>query len=139
MTFRRWLLRQAANMAAFLLFPVLLFGVYTLDQSYRVVSEFRVITQVVTPEGVLIEGVLDKRRDCRFTEIVAMLDEVPSAVVFLDNKGADRYSRPIGAQRWGPWLIVADAGQGVRLHARHSCHAGWDHTEHLTTFVVGVQ
>lgn len=139
MTFRRWLLRQAANMAAFLLFPVLLFGVYTLDQSYRVVSEFRVITQVVTPEGVLIEGTMDKVRPCRFIEVVAMIDEVPSAVIFLDFREQAQFSSPTGPQKWGPWLIVANPKQGVKLHARHHCHAGWEHAEVLTSFVVGVQ
>ena len=35
--------------------------------------------------------------------------------------------------------VLANPKQGVKLHARHHCHAGWDHTELLTTFVVGIQ
>ena len=68
-----------------------------------------------------------------------MLDEVPSVVVFLDTREDRTYSRAMGPQKWGPWLVIADARQGVRLHARHRCHAGWEHTETLTSFVAVVQ
>lgn len=136
---KKTLKRLLINACALLMFPGLLWAVYLTDNSYRVIEGFRVTTQVLTAEGVLIDGVMDKRRDCRFMEVVAMLDEVPSAVIFLDNKERAAYSRPSGPQKWGPWLLVADPGQGVRLHVRHSCHAGWDHTELLTTFVVGIQ
>ena len=135
----RWLRRVLANLCAVMLFPLMLSAAYLLDQAYPVVRDFRVITQVVTPEGVLIEGTMDKVRHCRFVEVVAMLDEEPSAVIFLDLREQTPYSRPTGPQKWGPWLIVADPKQGVKLHARHHCHAGWEHTEVLTSFVVGVQ
>lgn len=132
---KKWLLRQCANTLAFLMFPAILYGAYLADQEYTVVSDFRIVTQVVNTEGVLIEGTMNKRRPCRFVEVVAMIDEVPSTVIFLDFQ----FSRPTGPQKWGPWLIVADPKQGVKLHARHHCHAGWEHTEVLTSFVVGVQ
>lgn len=138
-TFLRWLRRVLANFCAFMLFPLMLSAAYLLDQAYTVVRDFRVVTQVVTPEGVLIEGTMDKVRPCRFIEVVAMLDEVPSMVIFLDFREQPQFSRPTGPQKWGPWLIVADPKQGVKLHARHQCHAGWEHTEVLTSFVVGVQ
>lgn len=137
--FLRGLRRVLANFCAFMLFPLMLSTAYLLDQAYPVVRDFRVITQVVTPEGVLIEGTMDKARPCRFVEVVAMLDEVPSTVIFLDFREQPQFSRPTGPQKWGPWLIVADPKQGVKLHARHRCHAGWEHTEVLTSFVVGVQ
>lgn len=137
--FLRGLRRVLANFCAFMLFPLMLSTAYLLDQAYPVVRDFRVITQVVTPEGVLIEGTMDKVRPCRFVEVVAMLDEVPSTVIFLDFREQPQFSRPTGPQKWGPWLIVADPKQGVKLHARHRCHAGWEHTEVLTSFVVGVQ
>ena len=138
-TAMRWIRRCLTNVAALLAAPALLCAAYLLDQTYPVVRDFRVITQVVTPEGVLIEGVMNKQRDCRFVEVVAMLDEVPSQVVFLDTRERPVFSRPTGPQKWGPWLIIADPKQGVVLHARHVCHAGWEHTEVLTSFVVGVQ
>ena len=138
-TAMRWVRRCLTNVAALLAAPALLCAAYLLDQTYPVVRDFRVITQVVTPEGVLIEGTMDKVRPCRFIEVVAMLDEVPSMVIFLDFRGQAQFSRPTGPQKWGPWLIVADPKQGVKLHARHHCHAGWEHTEVLTSFVVGVQ
>lgn len=138
-TAMRWIRRCLTNVAALLAAPVLLCAAYLLDQAYQVVRDFRVVTQVVTPEGVLIEGTMDKVRPCRFVEVVAMLDEVPSMVIFLDFREQPQFSRPTGPQKWGPWLIVADPKQGVKLHARHQCHAGWEHTEVLTSFVVGVQ
>lgn len=138
-TAMRWIRRCLTNVAALLAAPVLLCAAYLLDQAYQVVRDFRVVTQVVTPEGVLIEGTMDKVRPCRFVEVVAMLDEVPSTVIFLDFREQPQFSRPTGPQKWGPWLIVADPKQGVKLHARHQCHAGWEHTEVLTSFVVGVQ
>ena len=136
---KRIIISAVVNALAFAAFTVLIGLTYLADQAYTVVQDFRIITQVLTPEGVLIEGTMDKRRDCRFIEVIAMLDEVPSAVVFLDTREDRTYSRAMGPQKWGPWLVIADARQGVKLHARHRCHAGWDHTELLTTFVVGIQ
>lgn len=136
---KRIIISAVVNALAFAAFPVLIGLTYLADQAYTVVQDFRIITQVLTPEGVLIEGTMDKRRDCRFVEIIAMLDEVPSAVVFLDTREDRTYSRAMGPQKWGPWLVIADARQGVKLHARHRCHAGWEHTETLTSFVAGVQ
>ena len=136
---KRIIISAVVNAIAFATFPVLIGLTYLADPAYTVVQDFRIITQVLTPEGVLIEGTMDKRRDCRFIEVIAMLDEVPSAVVFLDTREGRTYSRAMGPQKWGPWLVIADARQGVKLHARHRCHAGWEHTEVLTSFVVGVQ
>ena len=136
---KRILLSAVVNALAFATFPVLIGLTYLADQAYTVVQDFRIITQALTPEGVLIEGTMDKRRDCRFIEVIAMLDEVPSAVVFLDTREDRTYSRAMGPQKWGPWLVIADARQGVKLHARHRCHAGWEHTETITSFVAGVQ
>lgn len=136
---KKELLRQCANTLAFLMFPAILYGAYLVDQEYTVVSDFRIVTQVVTPEGMLIEGTMNKQRDCRFVEVVAMLDEIPGQVVFLDTRERPVFSRPTGPQKWGPWLVIADPKQGVVLHARHVCHGAWDHTAVLTSFVVGVQ
>ena len=49
--FLRWLRRVLANFCAFMLFPLMLSAAYLLDRAYLVVRDFRVITQVVTPEG----------------------------------------------------------------------------------------
>lgn len=135
-TAMRWVRRCLTNVAALLAAPALLCAAYLLDQAYPVVRDFRVITQVVTPEGVLIEGVMNKQRDCRFVEVVAMLDKVPSEVVFLDLEKRPTYSRVTGPQRWGPWLVQARPGQGVVLHAYHRCHFAWEHSEILGSFVV---
>lgn len=129
-----------ANLIAFLTFPSIVFLVYWADQTYKVVEDFKIATQVTTPGGVLIEGIMDKQRNCRLIEVVAILDDnqiIP--VVFLDPGTPPMYKRPTGVQKWGPWLIIADPKQGVKLHAYHRCHVGWEHSTTLTTFVVGVQ
>lgn len=136
---RTWLLRQCANSLALLMFPALLALVYWVDQAYSPVVDFRIVTQVVNPEGVLIEGTMDKRRNCRLLEVVSVVDDAVLPVVFLEGGGVPIYKRPTGPQKWGPWLVSAAPKDGVRLVAHHRCHGGWEHTTNLTTFVVGVQ
>ena len=131
--------RLLADAAAFVAFPLLLWGVYAADQSYPVVADFRVVTQVVTQDGVLIEGTMDKRRNCRMLEVVSVVDDEVMPVAFMGAGEMPLYKRPLGPQMWGPWLVIADPKQGVVLHARHVCHGAWDHTAVLTSFVVGVQ
>lgn len=136
---KKWLLRQCANTLAFLMFPVLLYGAYLADQEYTVVSDFRVVTQVVNNDGVLIEGTMNKRRPCRLIDVVSVVEDETRPVVFLERGVPPTYKRPTGVQKWGPWLVTADPKDGVRLVAYHRCHAGWEHTTALTTFVVWVQ
>ncbi|MBK6869765.1 MAG: hypothetical protein IPG98_18325 [Burkholderiales bacterium] len=131
--------RLLADAAAFVAFPLLLWGVYAADQSYPVVADFRVVTQVVTQDGVLIEGAMDKRRNCRMLEVVSVVDDEVMPVAFMGAGEMPLYKRPLGPQKWGPWLVIADPKRGVVLHARHVCHGAWDHTAVLTSFVVGVQ
>lgn len=139
MNVRRWIARQCINVAAFLAFPLLLWWVHILDQSYAVVRDFRIVTQVVTQDGVLIEGTMDKRRNCRMLEVVSVVDDEVMPVAFMGAGEMPIYKRPTGPQKWGPWLVSAAPKDGVRLVAHHRCHAGWEHTTNLTTFVVGVQ
>lgn len=136
---KSWLARQCANALAFLMFPVLLSLVYWVDQRWTVVDTFRITSQFVTPEGVVIEGMMDKRRDCHFVEVVSVSDDVTHPVVFLNHPRHYTYSRPTGPQKFGPWLVTADDKSGVKLYARHRCHAGWEHMAELTSFVVGTQ
>lgn len=130
--------RLLADAAAFVAFPLLLWGVYAADQSYPVVADFRVVTQVVTQDGVLIEGTMDKRRNCRMLEVVSVVADEVRPVAFMGDGETPIYKRPTGPQKWGPWLVSAAPKDGVRLVAHHRCHAGWEHTTNLTTFVVGV-
>lgn len=131
--------RLLADAAAFVAFPLLLWGVYAADQSYPVVADFRVVTQVVTQDGVLIEGTMDKRRNCRMLEVVSVVDDEVMPVAFMGAGEMPLYKRPLGPQKWGPWLVAADPKDGVRLHANYRCHDGWEHSANLTSFVVGVQ
>lgn len=136
---KKWLLRQGANTLAFLMFPAILYGAYLADQEYTVVSDFRIVTQVTNNEGVLIEGTMNKRRPCRLIDVVSVVEDETRPVVFLEHGVPPMYKRPTGVQKWGPWLVAAVPKDGVRLHAHHRCHDGWEHSADLTSFVVGVQ
>lgn len=131
--------RLLADAAAFVAFPLLLWGVYAADHSYPVVRDFRIVTQVVNPEGVLIEGSMDKQRNCRLLEVVSVVEDEVVPVVFMESHGLPKFKRPTGPQKWGPWLVTAAPKDGVRLVAHHRCHDGWEHSADLTSFVVGVQ
>jgi len=136
---KKWLLRQFANTLAFLMFPAILYGAYLADQEYTVVSDFRIVTQVTNNEGVLIEGTMNKRRPCRLIDVVSVVEYEARPVVFMERGVPPMYKRPTGVQKWGPWPVTADPKDGVRLHAHHRCHDGWEHSADLTSFVVGVQ
>lgn len=136
---KKWLLRQCANTLAFLMFPAILYGAYLVDQEYTVVSDFRIVTQVVNKEGVLIEGTMNKRRPCRLIDVVSVVKDEARPVVFMERGVPPTYKRPTGVQKWGPWLVAADPNDGVHLHAYYRCHDGWEHSADLTSFVVGVQ
>lgn len=126
-----------ASIMAFILAPALVVWVYWLDTQWAVVTDFRILTETKVDGGAIVTGTMDKRRDCQFIEVLAMTDGEPADVVFLDLSYRPEYSRARGPQRWGPWLVRAEDGQGVVLYARHQCHAAWDHTDRLTSFVVG--
>ena len=82
---------------------------------------------------------MNKRRICRMLEVVSDVDDEVMPVAFMGAGEMPLYKRPLGPQKWGPWLVIADPKQGVVLHARDVCHGAWDHTAVLTSFVVGVQ
>lgn len=131
----------------FLLVPTLIIGsvccLYWWDTSRPVVTDFKVQTQFVSPGGsVLIDGTMNKVRDCEVVEVSARSTqrEVKS-VEFLDLRSnhVPAYSRQLGPQKWGPWQIWAREGEGLTLYVRHRCNALWTNSEELTSFVVGKQ
>lgn len=126
----------ALRVLAFLAVPLALMGAYYADEAVPVVRDFKIDRIAATSSGFEISGTMNKVRGCRFVEAVAMLDKVPSEVVFLDLEERPTYSRVTGPQRWGPWLVQARPGQSVVLHAYHRCHFAWEHSEILGSFVV---
>ena len=143
--FVRTLLR-CAFLAAPMLTLLLAIGAYQLDQHYRVIKSFKVQTQFVesggeSRGGVLIVGTFDKQRNCEFVSVSGRTSDGDVAgVTFMDRRRNEPiFSRPLGPQKFGPWHVEGDAGEGITLHAVHRCHFLWPHYEEIGTFVVGQQ
>lgn len=143
---RRYLWQRVCLSLAFLSAPLvalLVAGVYWLwDTHSPVLRDFRVNEQIeVVYNGqaaYYVMGSMDKVRDCRMTGLSAVTPDgtvrhvsAPSVPAGFDS------ARPVGPQRWGPWLITAERGQAVVLHGRYTCNGVWTFLVRLTGFVVG--
>ncbi len=135
----------AVKLAAFCSLPLTLLLTaalaYQLDQHYRVIKSFRVQTQFVEKDGVLIVGTFDKQRNCEFVSVTGRSSDGDVAgVTFMDRRPNEpMFSRPLGPQKFGPWYVEGSAGEGITLHAVHRCHFLWPHYEEIGAFVVGQQ
>ena len=138
--FVRTLLR-CAFLTAPMLTLLFAIGAYQLDQHYRVITSFKVQTQFVEQGGVLIVGTLDQQRNCEFVGVTGRASDGDVAgVTFMDRRANEpMFSRPLGPQKFGPWYVEGNAGEGITLHAVHRCHFLWPHYEEIGTFVVGQQ
>ena len=137
---------RCASLAAPMLTLLLTIGAYHLDQHYRVIKTFKVQTQFVENGGamgggVLIEGTFVKQRNCKLVSLTGLTNDGDiSGVIFLDRDPDEPpFSRPLGPQKFGPWYVEGNVGEGITLHAVHSCHFLWPHFEEIGTFVVGQQ
>lgn len=132
---------RCAFLAAPMLTLLLTIGAYQLDQHYRVITSFRVQTQFVEKDGVLIVGTFDKHRNCEFVSVTGRASDGDVAgVTFMDRRPNEpMFSRPLGQQKFGPWYVEGSAGEGITLHAVHRCHFLWPHYEEIGAFVVGQQ
>ena len=140
MRFSTFMFRLAWHIGPVLAAALVLVLIKTIDQSIPVVSNFNVTNQVIIPHGVLIEGTLEKQRDCEFLEVTAYANRRPVPIKFLDKpEGATNYSRAVRVQLWGPWEIESGTARTVTLYARHSCHIFWSHTTELTKLsIIGI-
>lgn len=113
---------------------------YLFDTSLPVVADFRVLTQFYSAREVIIDGTMNKIRDCELVEIVARTTqrEVVS-IDFLELGNKPVYNRPMGPQKFGPWSVMAKDGEGVTIYARHRCNPFWTVSAELGAFVVGQQ
>lgn len=105
---------------------------------FPVVTDFVVLNMRDDGSGVVVDGTMHKRRDCRFLEVVAYGDvSAPVQIKFLDRlEGSQPFTRAVRVQLWGPWRIEPDGSKVVTLMARHACHSLWDHSTVLTSFAV---
>lgn len=135
----------AVKLAAFCSLPLTLLLTaalaYQLDQRYRVIKSFQVQKQFVEKGGVMIVGTFDKQRNCEFVSVTGRASDGDVAgVTFMDRRPNEpMFSRPLGPQKFGPWYVEGDAGEGITLHAVHRCNFLWPHYEEIGTFVVGQQ
>lgn len=134
-----WWVRTLVNLITFISIPLLVYGTYYLDQHWDVIGDMRITQQVEDGDGVVLYGVFEKQRECRFIEASAVSgDGSVSPIRFIDRKpSAPTISRPLGEQRFGPWRIDIKRGERATLYAKHVCHFAWEHGEMLTTFIVG--
>lgn len=115
-----------------------------LDKHFPVISPFVVVqARCDTTDCVVVDGWMEKRRDCRFVEVYARVQShgelLPRMieVEFMDRPHKQSVSRPQGQQFWGPWRIHAKQGDVIELHSTHQCHPFWDTKAVIATFEVG--
>jgi hypothetical protein len=100
-------------------------------------------------DTVLINGYMNKTRDCEFIAVSAtgtvlgQRDIVNVPLRFLDRPdGYTNVTRPVGTQDWGPWQIrlVSEVPiTRVDFRVTHSCHAVWNTITHLGSLSVMVE
>ncbi len=111
----------------------------TIDRSFPVVKDFKVTAQRSTDNSVLIEGTLDKVRDCKFLEITAYTQEGQQLWInFLDKPTANSLdvTRPVRVQLWGPWEIFNQGSSSMTLYVHHACWPFWSQTAVLTDITL---
>lgn len=106
---------------------------------FPVVSDFTVLKSYETPDGVVLEGVLTKKRNCEFIGINAYTNSVKLVGVrFMDEPKPGSVkpdtTRAVRIQMWGPWVIEDHNAATVSFTVRHKCHPVWNHVTDLGTF-----
>ena len=110
-------------------------AVRSIDRSFPVLNDFEVTSQQVTKTSVIIEGKVNKVRDCKLLEINAFTPEGRRiAINFLDKPIEENQgTRPIGVQFWGPWELFNQNNTSINIFITHACSVFWSQTSKLTT------
>lgn len=123
-----------------LLALIAVFIIKTVDQSFPVIDSFKIVHQEISPNGgVIIDGTLNKRRDCKFESMVAYTDDTEPVHIRMVDKpeGAFPSSRAVRVQLWGPWEVMANNDdKTIEIMVVHRCHPLWDVTSQLTKFTI---
>ena len=134
-----WWLSAAAFMALPILSALVPVFIYDHDAADPVVREFQVATQTRMGDGVIIEGAMYKVRDCELIDVTVVTgDREVSRVDFLDIKGRAAYTRPVGPQKFGPWLVWVSPGDMATIYARHKCIYPWTHSREVGSFIASL-
>ena len=110
-----------------------------IDMAFPAVQDFKVTSQKeLATGGLLIEGTMDKVRDCTFTDVTAYTADGRQVYVhFLDKPpNMPPATRAVRIQAWGPWEVYSGKNQSVSLYARHQCHIFWSQTTKLADINV---
>lgn len=92
---------------------------------FPVVADF-VITQSETiGNSKRISGVMTKKRDCEFVELIAYSGSHLVSLAFADRPSSSTgvISRVEGTQDWG-WWVITPAVDTLTLYSRHNCATG---------------
>ena len=110
-------------------------AVRAIDRSFPVLKDFEVTSQQITDVSVIIEGKVNKVRDCKLLEINAFTPEGRRiAINFLDKPIEENQgTRPIGVQFWGPWELFNQNNTSINIFITHACSVFWSQTSKLTT------
>lgn len=120
-------------------FPVLLgigmvLSISLLEPLYfPVVRNWTAESMVRTDRKIEISGHMRKTRDCTFLGVSAVGvtntgDKIWLPMLFRDNVTDHTYTRPVGAQGWGPWSVTIPLEAHVReieFRSAHQCHILW--------------
>lgn len=113
-------------------------AVRSIDRSFPVLNDFEVTSQQVTNTSVIIEGKVNKVRDCKLLEINAFTPEGRRiAINFLDKPiEGNQGTRPIGVQFWGPWELFNQNNTSINIFITYACSVFWSQTSKLTTLTL---
>lgn len=113
-------------------------AVRSIDRSFPVLNDFEATSQQVTKTSVIIEGKVNKVRDCKLLEINAFTPEGRRiAINFLDKPIEENQgTRPIGVQFWGPWELFNQNNTSINIFITHACSVFWSQTSKLTTLTL---
>ena len=111
-----------------------------IDKGFPVVDPFVITNKEVSGGTITISGWLHKRRECEFLEAAGRVERdtgLPLSIPF-EFVDADRpYTRPMGAQEWGPWrMVVPVDAKHVQVLALHNCHPLWKTRTELAVIEV---
>jgi hypothetical protein len=93
---------------------------------------------------VTVSGHMRKTRDCIFLGVSAIGvgrdgNRTWLPLLFRDNITDHTYTRPVGAQGWGPWTMTVPLESDVReveFRAAHQCHPLWATVTKLGTATI---
>lgn len=113
-------------------------AVREIDRSFPVIKDFKVTSQAVGDNTVIIEGTLNKVRDCKILSVNAFTPEGRKLdIEFPPGISEDNLpTRPVRIQFWGPWEVHNNGVETITIYAQHACSIFWTQTTKLTDLTL---